>query len=111
MIAPLIGCAFLNAGVDMASATEYQVAEAIGLGPATCGAVALGADIRTLWDLDRVFGPAAAVWVPFGVTAGTHVAAWMTSTPSLPTFASVLMSGIVWLTCRKGNPLCSAFGS
>lgn len=107
MIAPLLGVAVLNSGFDLASATEYRAAEALGLSPAVCGAVVLGSDIRTLLDLNAAYGPATALWVPVLTTALTHLGAVVLSAPGLPAFASVVVSGITWVLCRKGLGSCS----
>ena len=104
--APLIGCAVLNAGADLASSAEYRAAQTVGLGPVLCGAVALVADVRTLCDLDRVCGPAAALWVPVGACLGAHAGAAALNAPGLPAWSSAIVAGIVWWACRKENNPC-----
>jgi hypothetical protein len=109
--APLVGCLILNVGVDLAASAQYRMAEAAGFGPVACGAMALVADTRTLCDLERAYGPGVAMWLPLGASLGTHVGAVAFDMPNLPAWASVIVSGLVWLLCREERRACSASGS
>lgn len=99
--APLIGCAVLNAGADLAASMEYQAAHAAGAGPLTCGAVALAADVRTLADLEGAYGPAAALWLPLGASLMAHVGAAATHNPAMPAWSSAIVAGVTWIGCRR----------
>lgn len=97
-----LGLVILNSGLDFASSAEYQVAHAAGAPEALSGAVALSADGRTLIDLDALWGPCAAVWLPLVATLGTHLGAWLASAPMLPALSSPFVAGCAWMA-RRGS--------
>lgn len=97
-----LGLVVLNSGFDFASSAEYQVAHAAGAPEALCGSVALSADARTLLDLDALWGPSAALWLPLVATLGTHLGALASHAPMLPALSSPFVAGCAWMA-RKGS--------
>lgn len=97
-----LGLIVLNSGLDFASSAEYQVAHAAGAPEALCGSVALSADVRTLVDLDTLWGPCAALWLPLVAMLGAHLGAWLASAPMLPALSSPVVAGCAWMA-RKGS--------
>lgn len=102
--ATLIGAAVLNAGTDLSAATEYRLAHAIGLTPALCGGAVVAADWHTVCDLERVCGPATALWAPVGTAVAAHVGATLCGSPGLPALSSLIVAGFTWVMCREENP-------
>jgi hypothetical protein len=99
----LLGTAILNAGWDFASSAEYRVASAAGAPEALCGCVALSADVRTLVDVEALWGAQVAVWLPLVATLGTTLVGLIAGIPSLPALSSPLLTGWVWLLRKESE--------
>ena len=101
MMIPILGAVFMNAGSDLGASVQYQAAGFVGLPPALCGAVAVSADARLAWDLDRLYGPSTAVWGSLGAGVGGHAVGAITHLGALPTAVSVLLTSLVWRRSRS----------
>lgn len=77
-----IAWAAVNAVAGTGAVSEYEVAQAAGLGPLSSGAVMLAADTRALLDLNSAYGPLTAVLGPTLATGLGHLGSGHSAVPA-----------------------------